>query len=232
MTVSRFLLSTALTDHFPVQGSQYWRHKASRQLWCTQAVAQLSHNPADQRPGILWVLLGKKSYCNKKDVQKINEVYFRIRVPFFVVSHRPLGQLKQYLTGCVSTAVVKSLWRSQPRIYCLAVMNVAWGECRCNRGTTLKIKKIPLKVREWCRWSNMIHFSLPKSQDPSWCAIRLNSKCVRNCSFKSTLSSIFVLFCGCRCFGGYPSSAWEFWTKKGLVTGGLYGSNVGESEVK
>lgn len=32
----------------------------------------------------------------------------------------------------------------------------------------------------------------------------------------------------CRCFGGYPSSAWEFWTKTGLVTGGLYGSEVGK----
>ncbi|XP_053737600.1 cathepsin Bb isoform X1 [Synchiropus splendidus] len=33
--------------------------------------------------------------------------------------------------------------------------------------------------------------------------------------------------CGMGCFGGYPSAAWEFWTKKGLVTGGLYGSNKG-----
>ncbi|KAM4528658.1 cathepsin Bb [Fundulus diaphanus] len=33
--------------------------------------------------------------------------------------------------------------------------------------------------------------------------------------------------CGMGCFGGYPSAAWEFWTKKGLVTGGLYGSKVG-----
>lgn len=36
----------------------------------------------------------------------------------------------------------------------------------------------------------------------------------------------------CRCFGGYPSSAWEFWTKKGLVTGGLYGSEVGKCELE
>eukprot|EP00066_Takifugu_rubripes_P006749 XP_003971767.1 PREDICTED: cathepsin B [Takifugu rubripes] len=33
--------------------------------------------------------------------------------------------------------------------------------------------------------------------------------------------------CGMGCSGGYPSSAWEFWTKKGLVTGGLCGSEVG-----
>uniref|UniRef100_A0A3Q3AY30 Cathepsin B n=1 Tax=Kryptolebias marmoratus TaxID=37003 RepID=A0A3Q3AY30_KRYMA len=33
--------------------------------------------------------------------------------------------------------------------------------------------------------------------------------------------------CGMGCFGGYPSAAWDFWTSKGLVTGGLYGSNIG-----
>lgn len=33
--------------------------------------------------------------------------------------------------------------------------------------------------------------------------------------------------CGMGCFGGYPEAAWEFWAKKGLVTGGLYGTNVG-----
>ncbi|XP_042246759.1 cathepsin B-like [Thunnus maccoyii] len=33
--------------------------------------------------------------------------------------------------------------------------------------------------------------------------------------------------CGMGCFGGFPSTAWEFWAKKGLVTGGLYGSNIG-----
>lgn len=38
--------------------------------------------------------------------------------------------------------------------------------------------------------------------------------------------------CGiqCRdgCNGGYPSGAWSFWTKKGLVSGGVYNSHVGE----
>ncbi|XP_023570378.1 cathepsin B isoform X2 [Octodon degus] len=29
------------------------------------------------------------------------------------------------------------------------------------------------------------------------------------------------------CNGGYPSQAWEYWTKKGLVSGGLYESHVG-----
>ncbi|XP_026639021.1 cathepsin B isoform X2 [Microtus ochrogaster] len=29
------------------------------------------------------------------------------------------------------------------------------------------------------------------------------------------------------CNGGYPSGAWNFWTKKGLVSGGLYNSHVG-----
>ncbi|KAM8832453.1 cathepsin Bb [Spinachia spinachia] len=33
--------------------------------------------------------------------------------------------------------------------------------------------------------------------------------------------------CGMGCLGGYPSAAWEFWAKRGLVTGGLYGSGVG-----
>ncbi|XP_061563160.1 cathepsin B-like [Cololabis saira] len=33
--------------------------------------------------------------------------------------------------------------------------------------------------------------------------------------------------CGMGCFGGFPSAAWEFWTKTGLVTGGLYASKVG-----
>ncbi|XP_030627217.1 cathepsin B-like [Chanos chanos] len=33
--------------------------------------------------------------------------------------------------------------------------------------------------------------------------------------------------CGMGCFGGYPSSAWDYWAKTGLVTGGLYQSNVG-----
>ncbi|XP_052352469.1 cathepsin B-like isoform X3 [Oncorhynchus keta] len=33
--------------------------------------------------------------------------------------------------------------------------------------------------------------------------------------------------CGMGCNGGYPSAAWDFWTTEGLVTGGLYDSNVG-----
>ncbi|XP_076129034.1 cathepsin B-like [Alosa pseudoharengus] len=33
--------------------------------------------------------------------------------------------------------------------------------------------------------------------------------------------------CGMGCFGGFPSSAWQFWTTKGLVTGGLYSSKDG-----
>lgn len=45
--------------------------------------------------------------------------------------------------------------------------------------------------------------------------------------FFKTTSVAFLFSCGCRCFGGYPSAAWEFWAKKGLVTGGLYDSKVG-----
>lgn len=33
--------------------------------------------------------------------------------------------------------------------------------------------------------------------------------------------------CGDGCYGGYPSAAWSFFQKKGLVTGGLYGSHQG-----
>ena len=53
-------MQLSLTFPFLVQGPQYRGHKSSRQLWCTRTVAQLSHNPRDQRPGILRVLLGKK----------------------------------------------------------------------------------------------------------------------------------------------------------------------------
>ena len=31
-----------------------------------------------------------------------------------------------------------------------------------------------------------------------------------------------------RCNGGYPSAAWSFWAHEGLVSGGLYESNMGE----
>lgn len=30
------------------------------------------------------------------------------------------------------------------------------------------------------------------------------------------------------CNGGFPAEAWNFWTKQGLVSGGLYDSHVGE----
>jgi len=33
--------------------------------------------------------------------------------------------------------------------------------------------------------------------------------------------------CGDGCDGGFPSAAWSYWTETGLVTGGLYNSNVG-----
>lgn len=34
-----------------------------------------------------------------------------------------------------------------------------------------------------------------------------------------------------RCNGGYPSAAWDFWTKEGLVSGGLYNSHIGEFQL-
>jgi len=33
--------------------------------------------------------------------------------------------------------------------------------------------------------------------------------------------------CGMGCNGGYPSSAWSWWKRNGLVTGGAYGTNMG-----
>ncbi|XP_044736979.1 cathepsin B-like [Chrysoperla carnea] len=33
--------------------------------------------------------------------------------------------------------------------------------------------------------------------------------------------------CGFGCDGGYPSFAWRYWVRKGLVSGGAYGSNQG-----
>ena len=33
--------------------------------------------------------------------------------------------------------------------------------------------------------------------------------------------------CGFGCNGGFPGAAWSFWHRKGLVTGGLYGTNDG-----
>ncbi|XP_028295271.1 cathepsin B-like [Gouania willdenowi] len=33
--------------------------------------------------------------------------------------------------------------------------------------------------------------------------------------------------CGMGCYGGYPSAAWDYWVKTGIVTGGLYDSKVG-----
>ncbi|VDO00675.1 unnamed protein product [Rodentolepis nana] len=32
--------------------------------------------------------------------------------------------------------------------------------------------------------------------------------------------------CGMGCNGGFPTTAWEFWKKKGLVSGGLYGTKM------
>lgn len=41
------------------------------------------------------------------------------------------------------------------------------------------------------------------------------------------LLSCCKLECGNGCNGGYPSGAWDFWTEAGLVSGGLYHSNIG-----
>lgn len=33
--------------------------------------------------------------------------------------------------------------------------------------------------------------------------------------------------CGFGCSGGFPGSAWSYWVRKGIVSGGSYGSNMG-----
>lgn len=111
--------------HLLVQISQYWRNKASRHLWRPQEMAWVPHNPTDQRSGILRILLGKL------DQQTDPNGGFWLsgtREEFFANFHRPLGQLKPYLTDCASTVEVRSLWRSLLKIYCPAVMNVVMGE--------------------------------------------------------------------------------------------------------
>lgn len=110
-----------------------------------------------------------------------------------LISHRPLGQLRRYPTGYVSTAVDRSLWRSQLKICCPAVTSVAWGMYLWNKTSELQV------------------------------------------FYERTLNNTYGVFlfpCGCSCYGGYPSAAWEFWAKNGLVTGGLYASKAGKCELR
>lgn len=44
----------------------------------------------------------------------------------------------------------------------------------------------------------------------------------------STSHSVLMNGSFLSCNGGFPSGAWNFWTKKGLVSGGLYDSHIGE----
>ncbi|VDD74997.1 unnamed protein product [Mesocestoides corti] len=41
------------------------------------------------------------------------------------------------------------------------------------------------------------------------------------------LLSCCGLFCGFGCSGGFPESAWKYWAARGIVSGGVYGSNEG-----
>ena len=53
----------------------------------------------------------------------------------------------------------------------------------------------------------------------------------RQCGLGAAASSLTVnLTSGSflSCNGGFPAEAWNFWTKQGLVSGGLYDSHVGE----
>lgn len=180
-----------LTDHpLSLQGSQHWRSKASRQLWRSQAMAQVSHDPADQRPGIVRLLLGETSRANQGVLLSWSQSFqSSCLYSWTCIFHRLLGQLRRFLTGCVSRAVVRAPQRSLQRICWPAAMPVAWGECWC---------KVLVQLISHCNITNHVY-----------------------CTF----------YCLCSCFGGYPSAAWDFWAKTGLVTGGLYDSKMGECEL-
>lgn len=49
-----------------------------------------------------------------------------------------------------------------------------------------------------------------------------------DCTALGCLKMSKEMFSSRRCNGGYPSAAWDFWTQEGLVSGGLYDSNIGE----
>ena len=134
--------------------------------------------------GSCWVRLTKQVGTNRIST----EITSAQLCSLSLISHRPLGLLRRYRTGCVSTAVRRSHWRSLLRICCPAVMNAGWGESS-------------VQLNQW----------IPGGQ---------------------LTTPVLLISCRCSCFGGFPSAAWEFWAKKGLVTGGLYGSKVGECEVK
>ncbi|XP_023332294.1 cathepsin B isoform X2 [Eurytemora carolleeae] len=55
--------------------------------------------------------------------------------------------------------------------------------------------------------------------------IHSNGKMNAHVSSENLLSCCYS--CGFGCNGGFPGAAWSYWTKKGLVTGGTYGSDQG-----
>lgn len=55
--------------------------------------------------------------------------------------------------------------------------------------------------------------------------IHSNAKVSVEISSEDLLSCCHL--CGMGCNGGYPSAAWSFWAHEGLVSGGLYDSNMG-----
>jgi cathepsin B len=55
--------------------------------------------------------------------------------------------------------------------------------------------------------------------------IHSDGKFTNHVSAENLLSCCYT--CGFGCNGGFPGMAWSFWTKKGLVTGGDYGTNDG-----
>lgn len=110
-------------------------------------------------------------------------------------------------TACVSTAMPRSAWRSPPRICWHAVTAVAWG----------KMQKC---VKCFITWERK-----KVGSEPLWCWCIVVVRDGENTEN--------ILLCSLlRCNGGYPSAAWDFWTKDGLVSGGLYDSHVGEFSVR
>uniref|UniRef100_A0A8D2ZVY7 Cathepsin B n=1 Tax=Scophthalmus maximus TaxID=52904 RepID=A0A8D2ZVY7_SCOMX len=129
--------------------------------------------------------------------------------------------------------------------------NVDYGYVRRLCGTMLKGPKLPLMVqyaggmklpeefdsRE--QWPNCP--TLKEIRDQGSCGscwafgaaeaisdrvcIHSNGKVNVEISSEDLLSCCDA--CGMGCNGGYPSSAWDFWTTDGLVSGGLYDSHVG-----
>lgn len=90
LTCPNFWRASAVTDHLLLlsyilwswQISWRWRHEASRHLWRTSAVAQVHHSGADQRPGLLRLLLGR----THSKVIRLTSSFFKLLLPVWTLS--------------------------------------------------------------------------------------------------------------------------------------------------